>query len=124
MQALPREATDGAIFQPASFRPTFHKWAHTLCRGFFIHVLDERLYRPYFASIALLSALLRDGGDRFRWRDPPYEYEYERRPIDLILGDVAVRKALERGEDPRRIREGWRDDEAVFEEERTPCLLY
>jgi len=124
MQGLPREATEGAVFQPASFRPTFHKWAHTLCRGFFIHVLDERLYRPYFASIALVSALLRDGGDRFRWRDPPYEYEYERRPIDLILGDVAVRKALERGEDPRGIREGWRDDEAAFEEQRTPCLLY
>ena len=121
---LPPEATDGAVFRPASFRPTFHKWAGGLCRGLFIHLLDETAYRPYFASVAILGALLQDAGDRFAWTDPPYEYEYERRPIDLILGDSRVREALERGEDPRGIREGWQKDEAAFKEERASSLLY
>ena len=33
--------------------------------------------------------------DHFEWKPPPYEYEFERLPIDLIIGDRGIRERLE-----------------------------
>ncbi|MCF8061100.1 MAG: DUF1343 domain-containing protein [Deltaproteobacteria bacterium] len=121
---VPSGAVEGAVLQPFSFKPTFHKWAEQPCRGFLIHVLDAEAFQPYLASLALLCAVLRDAGERFAWRDPPYEYETERLPIDLILGDTNLRKAVEGGAEPLELREGWQEDLSQFREQRHPCLLY
>ena len=32
---------------------------------------------------------------QFDWKSPPYEYEYERLPFDLISGDPKIRQHLE-----------------------------
>ena len=118
------EASAGCYLQEVAFRPTFHKWEGKLCRGFMIHILDHRAYRPYFMTIALLAAILEIHRDEFEWKDPPYEYEYERLPIDLILGDIALRRALEEGSDILGERKKWELELQDYSEWRKPYLLY
>ena len=123
-KGLVPEATAGCYLQEISFRPTFHKWEGEICRGFMIHILDPRAYRPYFTTIALLDAMLKRHGERFEWKQPPYEYEYEKMPIDVILGDSSLRNDLESGVDLFHIREEWLKELKNFLEWREPYLLY
>ena len=89
-----------------------------------IHVSDHRTYCPYFTTISLLKAILETHGEHFKWKDPPYEYEYEKMPIDLILGDLVLRDKIETGEDLLKIKKGWVSELESFIEWRRPYLLY
>jgi uncharacterized protein YbbC (DUF1343 family) len=121
---LQPEDTEGCDLQDISFRPTFNKWQGELCRGFFIHVLDPLLFHPYRLSLALLSAILAVHGRDFRWKEPPYEYEYKRLPIDLILGDSSLRESLERSVEINSLQSSWEKDLRDYLEWREPFLLY
>ncbi len=124
MQALVPEAKRGCILQEYTFRPTFQKWSGELCRGFMLHVLDPDSYRPFFSSLALLKAVLEIHQDSFQWKDPPYEYEYEKMPFDIILGDPTIRRDLERGVSLYRMQEKWEADLEAFSHWRKAYLLY
>jgi uncharacterized protein YbbC (DUF1343 family) len=121
---LIQEAMEGCHLQEITFRPTFNKWEGELCKGFMIHVLDYRTYLPYFTSISLLKTVIDSCQGQFRWKQPPYEYEYERMPIDLILGDSELRRELETSGDLVGIRDGWLPKIKDFMEWRRPYLLY
>ena len=47
--------------------------------------------------------------DRFEWKSPPYEYEYERMPIDLLIGDREIRRRLEKLEPVAGMETDWQD---------------
>ena len=123
-QSLPPEAWSGCFLQEVMFRPTFHKWEGEICRGFMIHILDHRLYHPYFSTIVLLKAILQLHKEQFAWRKPPYEYEYEKMPIDVILGDSSLKIKIEKGADLLEIKERWVEDLKNFLEWRKSYLLY
>ena len=89
-----------------------------------IHVLDPHVYRPYFTSIALLSAVMDVHKDDFDWKQPPYEYEYKKKPIDTIMGDSSLRNDLEAGAPLHLIKEKWQADLASFVSWRRPYLFY
>ena len=118
------EDSEGCHLQEFSFRPTFNKWQGHLCRGFFIHVTNPLTFQPYRLSLALLSAVLAIHGTDFRWKEPPYEYEYHRPPIDLILGDSSLRERLEGTEDLGSLQSSWEKDLSSYLEWRKPFLLY
>ena len=118
------EALTGCFLQQYSFRPTFHKWEGALCRGFLIHVLDPNRYQPYFTSLALLEAILKIHGGEFEWKSPPYEYEFDRQPFDLITGDPELRQRLESGEPACVIRDSWQTELESFVQRRKAYLLY
>ncbi|MDJ0783823.1 MAG: DUF1343 domain-containing protein [Desulfosarcinaceae bacterium] len=84
----------GVVLRPIEFEPTAHKWAGQGCRGFQLHVTDPASYRPYRTSLRLLQIISTLYPEAFAWKQPPYEYEFEKRPIDLILGDRQLRRAL------------------------------
>jgi uncharacterized protein YbbC (DUF1343 family) len=84
----------GAVLRPIEFEPTAQKWAGRCCRGFQLHVVDPRVFRPYRTSLRLLQIVSTLYRDDFEWKQPPYEYEYEKRPIDLIIGDRRLRRSL------------------------------
>ncbi len=105
----------GVILREAHFEPTFHKWAGELCRGFQLHVTDRASFKPYYTTLALLAAIRWLYPEQFTWRQPPYEYETERLPIDLLTGDDAIRLGLE---------EGWQEDLRHFMQGRREFLLY
>ena len=61
---------------------------------------------------------------RFAWRDPPYEYEFLKRPIDILCGTDRMRLALEAGVSPKKLVPGWQKQLAAFKKRRAPFLLY
>lgn len=76
----------GIYLRPTQFMPVSQKWQNQSCNGFQIHVLDPHKTSSYKTALAALRAYIEIGGDNFQWRQPPYEYEYEKLPIQLILG--------------------------------------
>jgi uncharacterized protein YbbC (DUF1343 family) len=128
LEKIERALTDtglaGAVLRPAAFEPTSNKWAGQLCRGFQIHVTHPELFLPFGLSCRLLQAILSLHKDKFQWKPPPYEYEYERPPIDLILGDGEVRARLESLEDFNLIEAGWRRELEEFKTISSRFLLY
>jgi len=123
-QGLAPEDTEGCCLQEHYFRPTFHKWNGELCGGFMIHVLDPNIYRPYRTSLALLKIVMETYRDEFAWRKPPYEYDFERLPIDLIFGDSSMRAMLEEGQDIKKLLEACSMEMEGFLESRKPYLIY
>jgi uncharacterized protein YbbC (DUF1343 family) len=114
----------GVILRTACFEPTFHKFAGELCRGFQLHVTDRRSFKPYFTTLALLSVIRELYPKQFAWRQPPYEYENERLPIDLLTGDDAIRRGLEQGLSVAELESTWQNDLEKFMEVRQEFLLY
>ncbi|MGQ9689658.1 MAG: exo-beta-N-acetylmuramidase NamZ family protein [Desulfobaccales bacterium] len=97
----------GLILREVAFEPTFHKWQGELCRGFQLHVIDRRTFKPYFTTLALLAVIRRLYPDQFAWRPPPYEYETERLPFDLLTGDPAIREGIDAGRPPADLEARW-----------------
>ena len=114
----------GCILQEFRFRPTFHKWEARLCKGFHIHVLDPRGFKPYRTSLALLQQVLLKYGEYFEWRPAPYEYEYKKLPIDLILGSKKVKSLLEKRISVLELEAGWEADLKEFSFLRDQYLIY
>ncbi len=114
----------GCLLRPLVFEPTSGKWAGERCQGFHLHVTDPGEFLPYRTTLALLQAVLLLYPERFRYKEPPYEYEYHRLPMDLLLGDSALRRGLEKGEPVCHLERGWQRELAAFDEARRPFLLY
>ena len=114
----------GVLLRPASFEPTFQKHAGQVCHGLEIHPVDRESFQPYLTSLTVLEVLLRFHPDRVAWKQPPYEYEYERLPLDLILGDRRVREGLEAGRSAAALAESWAGELEDFVRLREGYLLY
>jgi len=124
LNTIPPDSLAGCVLQKISFRPTFNKWKDEVCFGFMIHITDSHRFSPYFTALSLLQALLTNYPQHFCWKQPPYEYEYKRLPIDLIIGDEGIRKTLEEGRNLLSLKERWDEDLRDFLEWRRPHLLY
>jgi len=114
----------GAAFRSCLFEPTSGKHAGCACRGFQIHVTDARQYQPYLTSLRLLQAIIAIHPDVFAWKPPPYEYEFEKWPIDLILGDGDLRCGIERMEDLAVLQAGWQAELADYHQRSRALWLY
>ncbi len=114
----------GVFLRPLTFEPTSHKWAATPCRGFQIHVTDPGRYAPFTVSLKLLSAVLRHHRDCFEWKAPPYEYEFEKFPVDLILGDGELRSKIQALEDIDRLEREWMEETRKFKDDILQYQLY
>jgi uncharacterized protein YbbC (DUF1343 family) len=115
---------EGIRLREQFFEPTFNKWHGKRCRGFQIHITDPGLFRPYRFTLGLLSSICRFYPENFSWTPPPYEYEYERLPADLIIGSRQVRKAVESGAGINEIDRLIARDEEEFRKQRRDWLLY
>jgi uncharacterized protein YbbC (DUF1343 family) len=123
-EAFLKRKLEGLILRDIAFEPTFHKWQGRICHGFHIHVVEPMLYEPYFTSLCLLQDIIKLYRPELAWKNPPYEYEYHRLPIDLIIGDPVIRQKIEAGEDLETIRDGWIKGLKEFLEIREAYLLY
>jgi uncharacterized protein YbbC (DUF1343 family) len=114
----------GVRLRMVGFEPVSNKWKDSLCYGFQLHVTDPLSFQPYRTTLLLLQALLKAYPEEFEWKKPPYEYEYEKLPIDLITGDQKIREAIESFEPIESIEAGWSDGLREFEEIRKEYFLY
>ncbi|BCS35441.1 hypothetical protein TBR22_A46680 [Luteitalea sp. TBR-22] len=115
----------GVHFRPAYFEPTFQKHARVTCGGCQLHVTDRDRFRSVDAAIALLCEF-RDAlpGRQLPWRPPPYEYEYEKMPIDILAGSDVLRTAVDAGATPMEVSVACRLDASSFNALRSSCLMY
>ena len=119
-----KQLPEGVHLRPLAFEPTSDKWAGQLCHGFQVHVINAEAFRPYRTTLTLLQAVVSIHPESFQWKPPPYEYELEKLPFDVITGDPLVRKAIE-GQDPlENLEQSWAEELREFEEIRRPFLLY
>jgi len=123
-EAVEPYALAGAALRPLFFEPTFHKHAGLTCGGWQVHVTDPAAFRPVRLSCALMAAVNRVHPGLWDFRPPPYEYERERRPLDLLLGDPAAADHIQAGGMFEEIERGWEPGLARWRERMVSCLLY
>lgn len=114
----------GCYLRSIVFEPTSGKWANQSCTGFQIHVTEPVSFLPYRTTLALLQAAIILYPATFQYKDTPYEYEYERLPMDLIIGDKNIRKQLEEGQPIEEIEKQWLPELQEFDTLRTKYFLY
>ena len=121
---LVKENPPGVVFRPLHFQPTFHKFAGELCGGIQLHVIDRNAFKPVITGVTIISAIRRLYPDGFAWKQPPYEYVYDKLPFDVINGSSRLREQIEAGTPLAEIEGSWREGLNDFDVRRTPYLLY
>ena len=77
--------------------------------------------RPICMLIAAFRAADPPG---FHWREPPYEYEAAKLPIDILAGSPALRDQIEARAPIADIGGSWEPGIAEFMKVRAEYLLY
>jgi uncharacterized protein YbbC (DUF1343 family) len=122
--AMNARGLPGVHFRPVFFEPTFHKHARESCGGCQVHVLDRRAFKPVRTAVELLDEFRRQNPARFGWKEPPYEYEHEKQPIDVLFGSDRLRTTLDSSGDIAAFVASWKADEEDFQRQRERFLLY
>ena len=122
--ALNKRDYPGVYFRPVVFEPTFQKHARVACGGCQIHVLDREMFKPTLTGIAVIEQMRVADPSRFAWKQPPYEYEHDKVPIDVIAGSKSFREAIDAGERAEDIAARWEPSVAAFRELQQRFFLY
>jgi uncharacterized protein YbbC (DUF1343 family) len=122
--AMNARGLPGVHFRAVFFEPTFQKHARQTCGGCQIHVLDRTRFEPVRTAVDLIAEFRAQNPARFAWREPPYEYEHEKAPIDILYGSDRLRTAIEAGKSSAALSAEWRADSDAFRREREKSLLY
>ncbi len=115
----------GVIFRPMYFLPTFQKHAGKLCGGAQIHIIDRKQFKPFMTGVAVLKTA-RDLYPRsFAWKQPPYEYEKVKMPVDILAGTDRFRKDMDSGRSLRYMEKWWDEQCKEFNKKvRKRHLIY
>jgi uncharacterized protein YbbC (DUF1343 family) len=122
--ALNARGLPGVYFRPIVFEPTFQKHARVTCGGCQIHVVDRGTFKPVLTGFAVIEEMRAANPESFGWKPPPYEYEHEKMPIDVIAGAKWFRQAIDAGERAETIAERAEPALAAFRQLRQRYLLY
>src|SRR6266516_3075420 len=76
----------GTYFREMFFQPMFQKFAGELCGGAQLHVTDRNSFRSFETGLEVIRCSRRMYANHFQWKQPPYEYEFKRLPIEVLLG--------------------------------------
>lgn len=112
-QYLNNRNLSGLRFVPVTFTPSSSNYRGQVCQGVNIIVTDRNALDAPELGIELASALL---------KMYPENFKIDRMPELLIEPDSF--EAIKRGDDPRRIADGWREALERFEGIRKKYLLY
>jgi len=115
----------GVIFRPLHFLPTFQKHAGKLCGGAQIHITNRERFRPFKTGTAILKTVHDLYPGKFRWNKPPYEYEQNLLPIDILAGTDRFRKDIEQSSPLESMEAWWMTELNDFDNKiRRKYLLY
>lgn len=113
-----KEAADpyitGAFLRIVGFEPTSGKWCTRPCKGFHLHVTDKNNFNSFFTSVLLMQLIIRYHGDEFEFKEPPYEYEFDKLPMDLILGSKTLREQITAQADITDVCRSWQKETELF----------
>ena len=114
----------GVVFRPVHFEPTFQKHAGHTCGGCQLHVVDRDVFEPIVAAVAIMQATHALAPRAFGWRQPPYEYETEKPPIDILWGSDTLRDQVAADHSPAAMAAAWKSDLTEFAPIRQRYLIY
>jgi uncharacterized protein YbbC (DUF1343 family) len=113
-----------AAFHRQGFIPTFHKFSGQICKGALQFCADPKKFSPLRHTVILLWIFRKLYGAQWKWTDPPYEYEYEKLPIDILAGGTDIREAIDNQSSLAKLFGSWKSDEAKFRKLRKEFLIY
>jgi len=114
LKYLDRMDVKGCSFREHNYIPTFHKYVNKYCFGLQVHVTDIASYRPVFTAMTVYKAIIDTSGKHFNFLDPPYEYEYNLVPFDILSGDDSSRKCLLENNSLESESEKWSEETNEF----------
>jgi uncharacterized protein YbbC (DUF1343 family) len=114
----------GVFFRPLYFTPTFNKFSGQLCGGVQIHVIDREKFKAFKTAVAILLTIKEIYPQINIWREPPYEYEFEKLPFDILSGSDRLRKDIEEGKSLKDMEYWWNDELESFRKIREKYLIY
>jgi len=125
VENLKKAELSGVIFRPMYFKPTFQKHADKLCGGAQIHITDREKYKPFKTGVAIIKVIFELYNEHFKWKEPPYEYETEKLPVDILAGTDKLRAYIEEGRSLKQMEDWWEAQCIEFDSEvRKQYLLY
>lgn len=114
----------GFVLRPLVFLPTFQKHAGVPCGGYQIHVTDRKTFEPWRLCQYLLREMYKELGSEFKWKVPPYEYEYHKEPVDLINGTDKLRHWVTNYGNEDEYQAIMKPNQAEWLEQRKSILIY
>lgn len=121
---LDQLALKGVIFTPVYFKPEFSKFAGDMCCGLYVHVEEPKVFQSFEVFYEIIRLVAKNCPDQFKWKVPPYEFEYKRPPIDMICGSSFIRTAIETDRPFDEIRESIEKENQIYKEYVSDYLLY
>lgn len=115
----------GCAFRIHDFIPTFHKFSGELCNGIQIHVTDADMFRPVLTALEIFDAIIETTENgALRFNPPPYEYEYNLMPFDILSGDNGMRETLINRGNLKQEKERWDNEISDFRKEFIQISFY
>jgi len=116
---------EGCAFRIHNFIPTFHKFCGELCNGLQIHVTDINIFKPVGTALEIFDAIIETSQpDSLKFNLPPYEYEYNLMPFDILSGDSGMRETLLNRKNVRIEKERWSHEIEEFRNEFRHFAVY
>lgn len=109
-RALNAYQLPGVYFRPLEFQPTFNKYVGQVCKGCFIHVTNRETFKPFLTTVAILREVIHLYSEKFQWKNPPYEYEYQKMPFDILVGNNWLRPAISKGIPVAELENLWQEE--------------
>ena len=86
---------------------------------------NREKFEPLRTGVAILKAVHNLYPEHFSWKQPPYEYETEKMPIDILAGTDRLRNDIEKGETLDGMEEWWKEECSEFNKvTRKKHLIY
>jgi uncharacterized protein YbbC (DUF1343 family) len=105
----------GCAFRIHGFIPTFNKFSGEYCNGIQVHITDRRDFFPVYTALAIFDAIIETTPqDSLKFNLPPYEYEYNLMPFDILSGDNLMRTTLLNRDSLVIERERWNTEIELF----------
>jgi uncharacterized protein YbbC (DUF1343 family) len=115
----------GCAFRQHNYIPTFHKYAGETCNGVQIHVTDTNTFRPVETAYHIFDSIIETTPPgSLIFNPPPYEYEENLMPFDILSGDDAMRLALVNRVSPERETERWKAGIGEFHRDFRQIAIY
>ena len=89
-----------------------------------MHITDREAVRSVQAFALFIYNTKKLYPGFFAWKSPPYEYEYDRMPIDILWGSPKLREIVDGQGDINELFAKMEADETAFAKEREEFLIY
>jgi uncharacterized protein YbbC (DUF1343 family) len=116
---------EGCVFRVHDYIPTFHKYCGELCHGVQLHITEVNRFKPVETALDIFDAIIEttEPGSLI-FKQPPYEYEYDLMPFDILSGDSGMRETLIARKNLRIEKERWMSEIADFRKEFHQIAIY